>query len=76
MIILLLISITFYTIKFIFFHSLDACFANIFDSFNPAMMLKRLRLKSCVSFGTNILLDRSVGALQLPTHLSKLSAHG
>ena len=39
-------------------------------------MLKKLRFKSSVSFGTHILLDKSLRVLQLPTHLSNLTANG
>ena len=35
-------------------------------------MLKTLKFKSSVIFGTHTLLNRSSGALQLPTDLSKL----
>ena len=38
-------------------------------------MLKTLRLKSAVLFGTPTSLDRSLRVLQLPTHLSKLTAN-
>ena len=39
-------------------------------------MLKKLRFKSSVSFGTHILLDKSLRVLQLPTQLSNLTANG
>ena len=51
------------------------CFVNIFNSFIP-VMLKTLRFRSYVLFGTHILLDRSLRVLQLPTYLSKLTANG
>ena len=35
-------------------------------------MLKTLRFKSSVLFGTHALLDKSFRVLQLPTHLSDL----
>ena len=35
-----------------------------------------LRFKSSVLFGTHILLDKSLRVLQIPTHLSKLTANG
>ena len=38
-------------------------------------MLKMLRFKSSVSFGTHTLLDRQLRVLKLPTHLSKLTAN-
>ena len=34
-------------------------------------MLKTLKFKSSVLFGTHALLDKSLRVLQLPTHLSK-----
>ena len=39
-------------------------------------MLKTLRFKSSVLFGIHTPLDRSLRVLQLPTHLSKLTANG
>ena len=39
-------------------------------------MLKTVRFKSSVLFGTHTLLDRSSKVLQLPIHLSKLTANG
>ena len=39
-------------------------------------MLKTLRFESPVLFGTHTQLDRSLRRLQLPTHLSKLTANG
>ena len=39
-------------------------------------MLKTLRFKSFVLSGTHVLLDRSLRVLQLPTHVSKLTANG
>ena len=35
-----------------------------------------LRLESTVLFGIHILLDKSFRVLQLPTHLSNLTANG
>ena len=35
-----------------------------------------LRFKSSGSFETHILLDKSLRKLQIPTHLSKLTANG
>ena len=54
----------------------DICFVNFFDSFISVIMLKTLRLKSCVLFGTHTLLNISLGVLQLATHLFKLTANG
>ena len=42
--------------------------------FIPVIMLKALRFKSSVLFGTHTLLDKSLRVLQLPTHLSNLTA--
>ena len=39
-------------------------------------MLKTLRFKSFVTFGTHEVLDMSLRVLQLLTHLSKLTANG
>ena len=39
-------------------------------------MLKTVRFKSSVLFGTHTLLDKSLRVLQLPTHLSRLTANG
>ena len=38
-------------------------------------MLNTLRFKSYVSFETHTLLDKSFRVLQLPTHLSNLTAN-
>ena len=71
----ILIRVTFSTIKDKF---TSACFANIFDSFIPVIVLRvfRFKIKSSVLFGTHTLLDRSLRALELLTHLSKLTANG
>ena len=50
------------------------CFVNVFDLFIPVIMLNTLRFKTSVLFGTHTLVDISLRALQLPTHLSNLSA--
>ena len=39
-------------------------------------MLNTLRFKPSVLFGTHTLLDKSFKVLQLPTHLSNLTANG
>ena len=39
-------------------------------------MLNMLRFKSSVLFGIHTLLDKSFRVLQLPTHLSNLTANG
>ena len=51
-------------------------FCYVSDSFIPAIMLKALRFRSSVLFGTHALLDKSLRALQLSAHLSKLTARG
>ena len=51
-------------------------FVNVFDSFIPATMLNTLRSKSSVLFGTYTLLDKSLRVLELPAHLSNLTANG
>ena len=51
-------------------------FVNVFDSFISVIMLKMLRFKSSVFYGTHTLLDSSLRVLQLPTHLSKLTTEG
>ena len=48
----------------------------LFDSFIPVNILKTLKFKSSVLFGTHIPLDRSLKVLQLPVHLSKLITNG
>ena len=39
-------------------------------------MLNKLRFKYSVLVGTHTLLDQSLRVLQLPTHLSNLTANG
>ena len=39
-------------------------------------MLKTLSVKSSVLFGTHTLLNKSFRALQLPVHISNLTANG
>ena len=56
-------------------HLHDICLVSVFDSFIPVIMLNTLRFKSSVLFGTHTLLDKSLRALQLPTHLSNLTAN-
>ena len=57
-------------------YSHNICWANVFDSFNPAIMLNTLRFKCSVLFGTHTLLDNSLRVLQLLLHLSNLTANG
>ena len=54
-------------------HLLVRWFVNVFDSLIPVFMLKTVRLKSSILFGTQALLDKSFRVLQLPTHLSNLT---
>ena len=49
---------------------------NIFDSFISVIMLNMLGFKSSVLFATHTLLDKLLIVLQLPTHLSNLTANG
>ena len=52
-------------------------FANVSDPFIPVIMFETLRSnKSSASFETHTLSDKSLRVLQLPTHLSKLTANG
>ena len=57
-------------------HSHEICFVTVFDSFIPVIMLKTLRFKSSVLFGTHILLDKSLLVLQLSEYLSNLTHNG
>ena len=54
----------------------DICFVNVLDSFIPVIMLNELRFKSSALFGTYALLDKSLRVLELPIHLSNLTANG
>ena len=51
-------------------------FVKIIDSFFPVIILKTCTFKSSVLFGTHILLDESLRALQLSAHLSNLMPNG
>ena len=64
----LIIRVTFWTIKLAFTF---ACFVSMSDLFITVIMLKMLRFRSSVLFGTHTLLDKSLWMLQFPTHLSK-----
>ena len=57
-------------------HLYDICFVNVLDSFIPVIILRTCKFKSSVSFRTHTLLDRASRVLQLPTHLSRLTAIG
>ena len=61
--------------SYLHLHSHNLCFVNFFNSFILVIMLKTLRLKSSVLFGTQILWYKSFKVLQLPTHLSNLTAN-
>ena len=52
------------------------CSVNVSDSFIPVIMLKTFQFKSSDLFGTHTALDKSMGALQLPTHLFNLTVNG
>ena len=54
----------------------EICFVNVFDSLIPVIMLKMLRFKSSVLFGTHLSLYKSFRVLQLPTHLTNLTEKG
>ena len=51
------------------------CFVNIFNSFTPVIMLNIIGFKSSVLFGRRTLLNKSLRVLQLPAHLSYLTAN-
>ena len=51
-------------------------FVKIFDLFIHVIILKTSIFKSYVLFGTHPLLDKSLKVLQLPTHVSNLTANG
>ena len=53
----------------------DICFDNSFNSLVPVIILKAFSFKFLALFGAHILLDRSVRVLQLPVHLSQLTAN-
>ena len=69
-------------LTYILFHQIyiyikhDTCFVNLVDSFIPAIMLKTLRFKSLVLFGTHTILDKALRLLELPIHRSYLTANG
>ena len=56
-------------------HSHDICFFYVFDLFIPVFKLNTIRFKFTVLFGTHTLLDKTLRLLQLPTHLSNLTAN-
>ena len=45
------------------------------DLFIPEIMLKTLRFKPCVLFGTHTLLDKSSIVLQHPAHLYNITTN-
>ena len=47
-----------------------------FHSFISVTIIKLLKFKFYILFGTHTLLDKTLKALQLPVHLSKLIANG
>ena len=51
-------------------------FVRMFDSFFPVIMSNTLRFKFFALFGAHTLLDKSLRVLQLPMHLSNLTANG
>ena len=72
----ILISITFSTIKFIYFKSHELCFVNVFHSFVLLIILKSISFTSSVSFGKHVLLAKSLRVLRRRWHLSKLIING
>ena len=48
----------------------------IYDLFIPVIISSTCKCKSSVSFGTHTLLDKSSRVLQVPAHLSRLTANG
>ena len=60
----------------LYLHSHEICFVNLFDSCIPVIMVKTLRFKISVLFGTYNLLDKSLIVLQLSSHLSNLIENG
>ena len=54
----------------------DISFVIVFNSFILVIMLNMLRYKASILFGTHTLLGKSLTLLQLPTHLSNLTANG
>ena len=55
-------------------HLHHMCFVNVFDWFILLIILKTPRFKSYILFGMHTRWDRSLGVLQLPTYLPKLTA--
>ena len=51
------------------------CFVNVFNSFITVIVLKTLRFKPAVLFGTHALLDKLFRVLKLPAHPSNLTAN-
>ena len=58
----------------LYLHSHYICFANVFNSFILVIMFNELNFK--YFFGTHTLLNNSFRVLQLPIHLSDLTANG
>ena len=58
------------------YFSTNKCVASVFDSFIPVTMFGKLRFKSYVLIGIHTLLDKPFRVLQIPIHLSNLTANG
>ena len=70
-----------FDLNYIFFHEVYIyihiiSFAEIFYYAFPVIILKTCIFKFSVLFGTHTLLDKLLRVLQLPTHLSNLTANG
>ena len=60
------------------YFSTNKCVASVFDSFIHLyiIMFGKLRFKSSVLIGIHTLLDKPFRVLQIPIHLSNLTANG
>ena len=59
----------------LYLHLHDICFVKIFNSFITVIILKVCIFKSSVWFAAHNLLDKPSSVLQLPTHISDLTAN-
>ena len=63
-------------LNYVFFHQIYIDISMIYALLMFLTMLKMLRFKSSVLFGTHALLDKSFSILQLPIYLSNLTTNG
>ena len=63
-------------LNYVFFHQIYIDISMIYALLMFLTMLKMLRFKSSVLFGTHTLLDKSFSILQLPIYLSNLTTNG